>query len=186
MAVLGEVIARRELLRDDQAVGLREEDQRVCHYLLVPFDPIVAHTPVPGHVDAEDQDVALAGVGGTDHRFDYGYGGAHAGRRPGLVDGRLVDARLPGRDLEHCLAGDLVDRVPQRRAERGVGRAQRAEDRHPEDDPERGQDVTQEMAPELRQADLSEQRQHGLITELARRPPLSGCGRRRPPPSGRA
>jgi hypothetical protein len=50
----------REFLRQDDRVGLREEDQRIVDdRLLARLEVVVAEAAIPGHVDAEDQQTSL-------------------------------------------------------------------------------------------------------------------------------
>ena len=64
LAADGEAVLVGELLRDDDRVGLREEDQRIVDDRLVAaLEVVVAQAAVAGHVDAEDQQVALARAG---------------------------------------------------------------------------------------------------------------------------
>ena len=56
-----EVVLVGELLRQDERVGLREEHQRIVDDRVVAaLEVVVAQAAVAGHVDAEDEQVALA------------------------------------------------------------------------------------------------------------------------------
>ena len=57
-----EMIPLGELPRDDDRVGLREKHQRIVDDRLVAaLEVVVAQAAIAGHVDAENQQVALAG-----------------------------------------------------------------------------------------------------------------------------
>ena len=90
----GEVVAVGELAGDDERIGLGEEDERIVdHVLVAVVEVVVAEAAVAGHVDAEDEEVALAGEAGVDLGFDDGHGGADFAAATGRVPARLRGSR---------------------------------------------------------------------------------------------
>ena len=100
-----------ELPREDDRVGLRQEHQRIVDDRLVAaLEVVVAQAAVAGHVDAEDEQVALArrccesttaSMTGTATRT--------AGDACTRLEHLFVEAGLAGRDLQLGLAGNAVD-----------------------------------------------------------------------------
>ena len=103
-----DVIAVGEFLRQDDRVGLREKHQRIVDDRLVAaLEIVVAQAAIAGHVDAEDEQVALAAaldLFGVGDRLDHRHGHAAPSRRPGLFREcpRRIPARRPSLRVRSC------------------------------------------------------------------------------------
>ena len=97
---------------DHDRIRLRQEHQRIVEHRLVAGREIVlAQAAIARHVDAEDQQIALAGQPRADDRFDDRRGHAHLGERLHALQHLFVEARFAGRDLQLRRAGDAIERV---------------------------------------------------------------------------
>ena len=78
----GEAVAAGELAREDQRIGLGQEDQRIVDHVLVGvFEIVIAQAAVAGHIDGQDQELALAWEAGIGLGFDDRRGGADIAER---------------------------------------------------------------------------------------------------------
>ncbi len=153
-----EAVLLGELPRHHERVGLREEDERIVdHRLVGVLDVVLAQAAIAGHVDAEDQQLALAADPGVHHRLDHGHGHAHGrGRLHGLQH-FLVEPGLARRDLQLGLAGDAVDGLVEGVQHALVGRVHADEHRHPQHDPGHRQHRPQDVLAEVRPADEAQE-----------------------------
>ena len=109
-----------ELLRDDDRVGLREEHQRVVDDRFVAaLEVVVAQAAVAGHVDAEDEQVALP----LDVRCRRPLRSPAPRRGPSAPPARVSSTSSPkpglaGRHLQLGLARDAIDRAARTRRAR--------------------------------------------------------------------
>ena len=118
-----EAVPLRELVRDDDRIGLREKDERVVDDRLVAaLEVVVAQAAIAGHVDAENQDVALARQVRRRRRFDDGHGDLHLGNRLHALEHLLGKSGLAGRHLQLGRAGDAIDRSLEREEHRLIRR----------------------------------------------------------------
>ena len=66
-----DVIAVGEVAGQDQGIGLRDEDQRVVDDVFVGVvEIVVAEAAVAGHIDGDDEQLALSFDAGLDFGFD--------------------------------------------------------------------------------------------------------------------
>ena len=70
----GQTVSLRKLLGDDDGVGLCEKHERIVDDRLVAaLQVVISQTAIPGHVDAENQNVALPVKIRPGRRFDDWY-----------------------------------------------------------------------------------------------------------------
>ena len=98
----------------DQGIGLRDEDQRVVDDVFVGVvEIVVAEAAVAGHIDGDDEQLALSLDARLDFRFDHRRRGAHLAHGLHALQHVLVETGVAGRDLELRLAGDPVHGVAE-------------------------------------------------------------------------
>jgi hypothetical protein len=82
-----QMVLTGELVRDDERVGLRQEDGRIVdHRLVAALGVMLAQAAVARHVDAEDQDAPFAHDPGIDDRLDNRHRDADRQRRLHLLE----------------------------------------------------------------------------------------------------
>ncbi len=154
----GNAVPVGEIPRDDDRVGLRQEDQRVVDDRLVGgVEIVVAQAAVASHVDAQHEEGALAGNLRVDGRFDDRHGDPHRWRGLDRLEHGFVESGFAGRYLELGLARDAIDGAIEREQNALVGGVHPDEDRHAQDDPRGRQDRAHDVLAEVRPADQAEE-----------------------------
>ena len=147
-----------ELLRDDDRIGLREKHQRVVDDgLVAALEIVVAQAAIAGHVDAENQQVALAREARRRRRLDDRHRDLHLWNRLHALEDLLREARLTGRHLKLRGTGNAIDRSLEREEDRLIRRVHRHEHGDAKHDSNHGQQGTDRVFLQIRPADESEQ-----------------------------
>ena len=151
-----------ELLRDDDRIGLREKHERIVDDRFVAaLEVVLAQAAIAGHVDAEDQDVSLAGEVRRRRRFDDGHGDLHFGYRLDALEHFFGKPGFAGRHLQLGRAGDPIDgalECKEHRLIRGVHRDEHGDAEHDADDREQR---TDRVFLQIRPADEAKQSHAG-------------------------
>ena len=133
-----EVVSRRELVGDDDGIGLREKHERVVDDRLVAaLEVVLAQAAIACHVDAENQDVALTGQPRRRRRLDDGHRHLHFGNRLDALEHLFGKPGLARRHLQLSRAGDAIDRSLEREEHRLIRRVHRDEHGDAEHDADR-------------------------------------------------
>ena len=147
-----------ELLGDDDRIGLREKDQRIVDDgLVAALEVVVAQAAIARHVDAENQQVALARERVRRRRLDDRHRDLHLWNRLHALEDLLRESRLTGRHLQLRGTGDAIDRSLEREEDRLIRRVHRDEHGDAEHDANHGQQRTDCVFLQIRPADESEQ-----------------------------
>ena len=142
LAVDAEPMFLREVGRDDQRIGLRQEHEGIIDdAFLAAFKVVIAQAAVTGHVYREDQQTARVREGRIHDRFDHGHRHAHIRVGLDLLENFLGKPRLASRNLQLCRASDPVDGLIERVQHGLIGRMHSHEDRHSEHDPGKRQNA---------------------------------------------
>jgi hypothetical protein len=170
------VMPFRKFFRRDQRIGLREEHERVVnHRIIAALQVVIAEAAIAGHIDPENEQVALAFDPRVNDRFDHGDRHANGLRSLNLVQNRLVETGLAGAHLQFRLPGDPIDCAREREEHALIRGVHADEHRHPEYDPGDRQQCSQHVLSEVRPADQPDE-DHGVTRALPAR-----CGRPRRP-----
>jgi len=97
--VLRQPVACGKLLGDDQAIRLGQKREGIGDLFVIPLQGLLPHAAIAGHVDAQDEDIALAGIRRPHPRFDDWDSGAHTSDSTNLVQNRFRNAALDCRHL---------------------------------------------------------------------------------------
>jgi hypothetical protein len=157
-AVQRQAVAFAELGRQDDRVGLGQEHQRVVEHRVVAGGEIVlTKTPIAGHVDAQDQETALARQAGPDDRLDDGRGHADLIQRLDPLEDLFREPGVAGGDLEFGGAGNAVDGLLEAGKHGVVGRVHRHEDGNADHDRRQREQRANDVLSDIRPAHEPEQ-----------------------------
>ena len=142
----GEVVAVGELAGEDERIGLGEEDEGIVDDVLVGVvEIVIAEAAVAGHIDGEDQELALAGESGIGLGLDNRRGGTDLAERLDAFQHVFGESGVAGGDLELGLAGDALDGVVEGAQHAAVGGLHADEQRYSEHDAGGGEHAAQQV-----------------------------------------
>ena len=149
-----EIVPRRELVRDDDRIGLREKHERVVDDRFVAaLEVVLAQAAIACHVDAENQNVSLAGDPRRRRRLDDGDRHLHLGNRLDALEYLFWKTGLARRHLQLGCAGDAIDRSLECVEHRLIRRVHRDEHGDAEHDADHGEQRTHRVFLEIRPTD---------------------------------
>ena len=139
-AANSQLVLLRERVGDDERIRLREKNQRVVdHRFVAALQIVLTQAPVARHIHAQDQQIALPGKPGVNHRFNHGNGNANFPRRLHAIQHVLVKARFTGGNLELRRSSDAIHRLPKSVQHGLIGGVHSHKHGHAQHDPRDGQ-----------------------------------------------
>src|ERR1019366_370333 len=154
----GDVVAVGKLAGENQRVRLGEEDQRIVdHFLFAVVEIVIGGAAVAGHIDGQNQQLALAGEAGIGLGFNDWSGGADFAQRLDAFQHLLAETRVAGRDLELGLAGNAVHGIVEGAQHAAIGGLHADEQGHAEHDAGGGEHAAEQVLADVGPTDEAEE-----------------------------
>ena len=160
-------VARGERAGQHDRVRLREEHERIVDdHIVCAFEIVVSQAAVAGHVDAENQEAALAAHAGTHDRFDHRYGDTNGPGGLHSLEHIFGKPAFSRRHLQLGLAGNAIHGLRKREHHAAIGAVHSDEHGHAQNDAAGRQDHSQPMLARIRPRDQPQQ-DHGCVSGTA-------------------